>query len=97
MTDQAIISPNLETFDAESLDEPSNFQDKRGHKPRERLCLASGQTRDPVDMIRFVLSPDGIVTPDVAGKLPGRGVWVSANRKSLEKTVALKSLSLIHI
>ena len=93
MTDQAIISPNLETFDADSLDEPSNFQDKRGHKPRERLCLASGQTRDPVDMIRFVLSPDGIVTPDVAGKLPGRGVWVSANRKSLEKTVALKSFA----
>ena len=93
MTDQAIISPNLETFDAESLDEPSNFQDKRGHKPRERLCLASGRTRDPVDMIRFVLSPDGIVTPDVAGKLPGRGVWVSANRKSLEKTVALKSFA----
>ncbi len=35
-------------------------------------------------MIRFVLSPDGDVVPDVAGKLPGRGVWVSADRASLE-------------
>jgi len=42
-------------------------------------------------MVRFVLSPDGVVNPDVAGKLPGRGVWVSSDRKSLEKTIALKS------
>ena len=67
------------------------FEDKRGHKPLERRCLASGETRNPVDMVRFVLSPDGVVTPDIAGKLSGRGVWVSADRKSLEKTIALKS------
>ncbi len=57
----------------------------------ERRCLASGKTRDPIHMVRFVLSPDGVVTPDIAGKLPGRGVWVSADRKSLEKVIALKS------
>lgn len=85
MTDQVTISP-----DAISVSEES-FEDKRGHKPRERRCLASGETRDPVDMVRFVLSPDGVVTPDIAGKLPGRGVWVSADRKSLEKTIALKT------
>ena len=82
------------TISAENL---SDFQDKRGHKPRERRCLASGKTRDPLDMVRFVLSPDGVVTPDIARniarKLPGRGVWVSADRKSLEKTIALKSFS----
>lgn len=55
--------------------------------------MASGESRDPVDMVRFVLGPDGVVTPDVAGKLPGRGVWVSADRKSLEKTIALKSFA----
>ena len=78
------------TISAENL---LDFQDKRGHKPRERRCLASGETRDPLDMVRFVLSPDGVVTPDIARKLPGRGVWVSADRKSLEKTIALKSFS----
>jgi len=81
VSQHAIISP-------ESL---SDFQDKRGHKPRERRCLASGDTRDPIDMVRYVLSPDGVVMPDIAGKLPGRGVWVSSDRKSLEKTIALKS------
>ena len=59
----------------------------------ERRCIASGETRDPQHMVRFVLSPDGVVTPDVAGKLPGRGVWVSADRKSLEKVIALKSFA----
>ena len=67
--------------------------DRRGHKPLERRCLASGETRDPAHMVRFVLDPDGVVTPDIQGKLPGRGVWVSSDRKSLEKVVALKSFA----
>ncbi len=33
--------------------------------------------------MRFALSPDGVVTPDVAAKLPGRGAWVSARRDSV--------------
>ena len=67
--------------------------DRRGHKPLERRCLASGQTRDPIDMVRFVLDPAGVVTPDIQGKLPGRGVWVSSDRKSLEKIIAQKSFA----
>jgi predicted RNA-binding protein YlxR (DUF448 family) len=44
-------------------------------------------------MVRFVLDPEGVVTPDIQGKLPGRGVWVSSDRKSLEKVIALKSFA----
>lgn len=29
-------------------------------------------------MIRFVLGPDGAVVPDLAARLPGRGIWLSA-------------------
>lgn len=76
-----------------SAEEAEFGPDRRGHKPLERRCLASGETRDPVDMVRFVLDPDGVVTPDIQGKLPGRGVWVSADRKSLEKVIALKSFA----
>jgi predicted RNA-binding protein YlxR (DUF448 family) len=61
--------------------------DKRGHKPRERRCVASGDTRDPDVMVRYVLSPDNAVIADVFGKLPGRGVWVSADETSLRKAV----------
>lgn len=83
MTDAHAISPEADEFGP----------DLRGHKPLERRCLASGETRDPVHMVRFVLDPEGVVTPDIQGKLPGRGVWVSSDRKSLEKVIALKSFA----
>jgi uncharacterized protein len=38
-------------------------------------------------MIRLVLGPDNVVTPDLAGRLPGRGAWVSADRASVETAV----------
>lgn len=42
-------------------------------------------------LIRFVAGPDGGVTPDLACKLPGRGLWVAADRASVE-TAARKGL-----
>ena len=51
----------------------------------ERRCIASGNSCDPRDMIRFVVSPENVITPDILGKLPGRGIWVSAQRENLEK------------
>ncbi|GGB47994.1 DNA-binding protein [Roseibium aquae] len=39
----------------------------------------------PVDrLIRFVLDPEGRVTPDLKRKLPGRGVWITASRAAVE-------------
>ena len=38
-------------------------------------------------MVRFVVGPDAGLVADVDGKLPGRGVWVSANRTHLETAV----------
>jgi len=61
--------------------------DKRGHKSKERRCVALNEVRDPKDMIRFVKAPDNHVVPDIAGKLPGRGVWVSADRGLMEKAM----------
>jgi predicted RNA-binding protein YlxR (DUF448 family) len=62
-------------------------EDRRGHKSRERRCVATGEVRDPDRMVRYVLSPDGQVVADVYGKLPGRGVWVSANEALLRQAV----------
>ncbi len=42
-------------------------------------------------LIRFVEGPDGAVIPDLGRKLPGRGVWVAADRVSVE-TAARKGL-----
>ena len=57
----------------------AEFVDRRGHKGPERRCLVSGETRPKSEMVRFVLSPDGTVTPDIMEKLPGRGVWITAS------------------
>jgi hypothetical protein len=39
-------------------------------------------------LIRFALSPEGVVAPDLAEKLGGRGAWVSADRAALERAIA---------
>lgn len=35
-------------------------------------------------LVRFVAGPGGVVVPDLARKLPGRGMWVAADRTSVE-------------
>ena len=55
--------------------------------------MASGEARDPDGMVRFVLSPDGTVVADVFGKLPGRGVWVSADEAALRAAIAKGGLA----
>ncbi len=56
-------------------------------RERERRCIVSGEHDSGANLIRFALSPDGVVTPDVAAKLPGRGAWVRADRAILEQAV----------
>lgn len=53
----------------------------------ERRCIATGASGDKSEMIRFVVGPDGTVVPDLAGKLPGRGMWTAADRKAVTKAV----------
>jgi predicted RNA-binding protein YlxR (DUF448 family) len=54
----------------------------------ERLCVATRAVKPVADLIRFVISPDGTVIPDVKRKLPGRGVWVTATRQALTTAVS---------
>ena len=56
--------------------------------PSERRCLVTGEVQPKAGLIRFVAAPDGVVIPDLAEKLPGRGFWVAADRPTLEKAVA---------
>ncbi len=54
----------------------------------ERRCIATGQSQPACGLIRFVVGPGAQIVPDLAGKLPGRGIWVSARRAALDKAVA---------
>jgi predicted RNA-binding protein YlxR (DUF448 family) len=53
----------------------------------QRLCILTRAVRPVAELIRFVIGPEGDVVPDVKGKLPGRGVWVTASREAVEAAV----------
>jgi predicted RNA-binding protein YlxR (DUF448 family) len=57
---------------------------------RERRCLARGVSVSRHHLIRFVVSPGGMVVPDIEERLPGRGMWVSADRAALDTAVRRK-------
>ena len=54
----------------------------------ERRCIATGETQPKHGLVRFVAGPDGIVVPDLAEKLPGRGIWVAADRGAIDRAAA---------
>lgn len=49
--------------------------------------MATGESLPESLLVRFVRGPDGALVPDVAAKLPGRGVWVRADRASVDLAV----------
>jgi predicted RNA-binding protein YlxR (DUF448 family) len=51
----------------------------------ERRCIVTGERAPKAGLIRFVIGPDGTVVPDILARLPGRGIYVSANRAALDK------------
>ena len=53
----------------------------------ERRCIATGEVQPKRGLIRFGIAPDGVITPDILEKLPGRGIWVAAERDALELAV----------
>ena len=68
---------------AQPVDEDTDKGPAETRTQRERLCLATGDIKPIDEMIRYVVAPDGMVVPDLANKLPGRGCWISANHAAL--------------
>jgi uncharacterized protein len=65
------------TSDADpDADEPEQGPLRRCAVTRERLAKER--------MIRFVVGPGGTVVPDLAARLPGRGIWLSARGDVIE-------------
>ena len=59
----------------------------------ERKCIATGEVQPKHGLIRFVVGPDNQVYPDILGKLPGRGIYVVADRAALELAIKKKAFS----
>jgi predicted RNA-binding protein YlxR (DUF448 family) len=58
----------------------------KGGPGTERLCAVTRTVKPVDDLIRFVAGPDGVV-PDLKRKLPGRGLWITADRATLADAV----------
>ena len=59
-------------------------------KPKEipkRRCLITGDTIEKTALIRFVVSPEDNIVADINQNLPGKGYWVTANRKIILKAI----------
>ena len=59
----------------------------------DRMCIVSRVVKPEDQLIRFALSPDGAVVPDLKRKLPGRGVWVSCDAEILAEAIKRKAFS----
>jgi predicted RNA-binding protein YlxR (DUF448 family) len=52
-----------------------------------RQCAVTRERKHESRLLRFVLDGQGRATPDIRRRLPGRGVWVTANRSVLAEAV----------
>ncbi len=66
---------------------PHQPDDQAGRGPRRR-GIARGEVGAKHELMRVVVDPDGGLVPDPAGRLPGRGLWLSPRRDMLEKACA---------
>jgi len=70
------------------MTEPSEVADDREETGPLRRCIATGESGPVERMIRFVVGPEDRLVPDIAGRLPGRGIWVSATPEAFERAFA---------
>jgi len=65
-------------------------EDREESGPNRR-CIATGESLPVARLIRFVVGPGNVVVPDIDARLPGRGLWLSADRSMIE-TAASKRM-----
>ena len=78
-----------------SRTKPNSVRKPRGSSPtkalraakdlptKQRRCILSNRECSTAHLIRFVADPDNRIVPDLAERLPGRGLWLSANITAL--------------
>ncbi len=61
--------------------------DVRADEGPLRTCVVTRRQGPVAELIRFVAGPDATIVPDLACKLPGRGVWISLQKSAVETAV----------
>jgi len=76
----------MATAAAPDTDAPEDLPEEPERGPLRR-CLVTRESLPKEAMIRFVLDPDRVLVPDLEGRLPGRGMWLSAKADVLERAL----------
>ena len=89
-------TPSLPGALPEGTDEAETAMAEAGDQDRDetgpnRRCIVSGESRPIARLVRFVVGPGNVVVPDIDARLPGRGLWLSAERSMIE-TAASKRM-----
>lgn len=58
-----------------------------------RCCVVTRLELPPEELIRFVAGPDGQIVPDLARRLPGRGVWVTCDRTIIAQAIRTRAFA----
>lgn len=53
-----------------------------------RRCIVTRESLPTSRLVRFVIGPGDEVVPDIRGKLPGRGLWLTARRDIVDRACA---------
>ncbi len=65
----------------------------RDRDASERRCVATRRSLPVEALIRFVVGPDGVLTPDIRRNLPGRGVWTALSRAAVAEAVRTRAFA----
>jgi predicted RNA-binding protein YlxR (DUF448 family) len=79
----------MSTMQANSPEPAAPGETDEEHGPNRR-CIVSGDSLPIARLVRFVVGPDHTIVPDVDGRLPGRGLWLSARRDMIETAASKK-------
>jgi predicted RNA-binding protein YlxR (DUF448 family)/ribosomal protein L30E len=85
VTSPARRKPTTSTPDLQSKRAVDDGEMEPEPKGPLRRCIVTRETGPKETMLRFVLSPGRELVPDLAGRLPGRGMWLSARADVLER------------
>ncbi|MGH9201434.1 MAG: DUF448 domain-containing protein, partial [Vicinamibacterales bacterium] len=76
-----VVLTDMVGFDTTGADAPRGTAEDVADTPTAgplRRCIVTREVLPKESLVRFVVGPAGDAVPDIAGKLPGRGLWVKA-------------------
>lgn len=59
----------------------------------ERSCIVTRRTLPKEALLRFVLSPEGLLVADLNGKLPGRGIYTEVSKLIVSEALTKRAFN----